>query len=179
MGTITLSRSLHYSQSNTYIFCILLLDPTPPTWLYTPFSQCIFSVSSLAPLIPLPAHPLISTLTCFYETSHCFSLVSLIPLPLFFFFSAFQPTTAASPSCQPSPMWEPLNCHPLATRWSIRVSLVSTWLEDQSTGPAGPMGAGQGSRLSVQVSTQLHYSNKRTWRTHRWAEIHSLILIRL
>lgn len=88
--------------------------------------------------------------------------------PTSFFFGLFNPflqhTTAASQSCQPSLMWEPLNCHPLATRSSIHVSRDSTWPVDQSTGPAGPMGAGQGNHLSVQVQTRLYYIQKGTWR---------------
>lgn len=84
-----------------------------------------------------------------------FALLCLIFLALPQSFS-LQPTTVASRSYQPSLMCEPLNCHPSATRSSIRVSLASIWPEDQSTGPAGLMEAGLGSPLSVQVSTWLH-----------------------
>lgn len=131
------------------------LGPTPPPWVcfFHFFSSTIyFSFLSVAPLIPLHAHLLTPTITCSSKTPLSSSLLSLILLSLSLSLTVFlQPTTAASQSCQPSLMWEPLNCHPLATRWSIRVSLASTWPEDQSTGPAGPMGAGQGNHLFVQV----------------------------
>lgn len=103
-----------------------------------------------------------------YLSSTCPNLF----LYLFFFFCPFnptlpsflQPTTAASRRCRASLMWEPSSCRPLATRWSIHVSRVSTWPEDQSIGPAGPMGAGQGNSLSVKVYTCIHYIPKETWR---------------
>lgn len=115
----------------------------PPLW-YSPFLSVTFQ-------IPLPAH--ISNSPALSPS--LFALLSLIclSLPLSLF---LQPTTAASQSYRPSLMCEPLNCHPSATRSSILVSLASIWLEDQSTGPAGLMEAGPGSRLSVQVSTWLH-----------------------
>lgn len=105
-----------------------------------------------------------SSYPCSLHISHPYFNLS----PTSFFFGLFNPflqhTTAASQSCQPSLMWEPLNCHPLATRSSIHVSRDSTWPVDQSTGPAGPMGAGQGNHLSVQVQTRLYYIQKGTWR---------------
>lgn len=108
--------------------------------------------------IPLSAHISNFSLSLSLPTSlplpfSFFPLLSLICLSLPFF---LQPTTAASQSYRPSLMCEPLNCHPLATRLFIHVSLASIWLEDQSTGPAGLMEAGLGSPLSVQVSTWLH-----------------------
>lgn len=135
-----------------------------PVWSLTPTLPVFFFMKTFAPplwyssslsvtfQIPLPAHISTSPPPSLF---FFFALLSLICLSLLLSFF-LQPTTAASRSCRPSLMCEPLNCHPSATRSSIRVSLASIWPEDQSTGPAGLTEAGPGSPLSAQVSTWLH-----------------------
>lgn len=125
--------------------------------------------ASLTPHLYLTSFPFFSSTTFLIccSSDPCSLHISqphfnLSPTP--FFFGLFNPflqhTTVASQSCQPSLMWEPLNCHPLATHSSIHVSRDSTWPVDQNTGPAGPMGVGQGNHLSVQVQTRLYYIQK-------------------
>lgn len=136
-----------------------------PLWSLTPTYVFVFKLKllllhcdvppSYLALFLIPLHISNSPLSLFAVLS----LICPLPLPLAFF---FQPTTAASQSYQPSLMCEPLNCLPLATRSSIRVSLASIWLEDQSTGPAGLMEAGRGSPLCVQVSPWLHSTQMGT-----------------
>ena len=145
-------------------------------WPHTFTSPLFPFFSSTTFLICCSSYP------CSLHISHPY--FNLSPTP--FFFGLFNPflqhTTAASQSCQPSLMWEPLNCRPLATRSSIHVSRDSTWPVDQSTGPAGPMGAGQGNHLSAQVQTRLYYIQKGTWRYNyerHVAPISPLLLLNL
>lgn len=139
-----------------------MLTPSP-VWSLTPTLPVCFSWKLLLLHCDIPP----SYLSLFRSLSLHISVPA--PASLFFFFALLsliclslllsfflQPTTAASRSCRPSLMCEPLNCHPSATRSSIRVSLASIWPEDQSTGPAGLTEAGPGSPLSAQVSTWLH-----------------------
>lgn len=108
-----------------------------------------------------PPSPLL--IFCSLSTSpNTFPLYPLFPSSGSFNLPFPQPTTAASQSCRPSLMSGPLNCRPWATRSSIRVRPASIWPEDQSTGPAGPTGAGRGSLLCAQVTTFLPSDHGRS-----------------
>lgn len=108
---------------NAYITYILFLDPTTPPWLSFShiFSSTIFpSFISVGPLIPLPAHLPIPTLTCFSKIPLFSSLVSLILLSLSFSSPPLQPAGATSP------VW--CESHRTAIPWLHTDLYMSAWL---------------------------------------------------
>lgn len=138
-----------YSRSSNSISKVCVMkhscESLPPVFP----SICFFTLVLFSPRPPL-------LIFCSLSTSpYTFPLYPLFPSSGSFNLPFPQPTTAASQSCQPSLMSGPLNCRPWATRSSIRVRPASIWPEDQSTGPAGPTGAGLGSLLCAQVTTFL------------------------